>query len=63
MGKFVCSSMSRRRKMSNSVLVLVTPKEKVDAIKWTSTVHGKEVAVKDKVEHLKTFAPHDIPEK
>ena len=49
--------------MINSVLVLLTPKEKVAAMKWTFTVHGKEVVVKDKWEFITTFSPHDILEK
>ena len=50
-----------RGKMIDSLLVIVAPKAKVVVKKWISTVCGKEVIAKDKLERLTTFAPHDLP--
>ena len=49
--------------MSDRLLVMVAPKAKAAARKWTSTVCGKEVIVNDKLECLTTFVPHDLPAK
>ena len=48
-------------KRRDSSLVIMSPKTKVAAKKWTSAVHGKEVKVKDKVECITSFAQHDMP--
>ena len=45
--------------MSESVLVMVFPKAKVDARKWMSTTHGIEVKEKDKIECIATFTLHE----
>ena len=51
------------RKMSDSLLVIVSPKAKGVTRKWISTICGKEVIVKDKLECLTTFAPCSLPAK
>ena len=51
------------RKKSNIVPVIVKSKAKEAAMKRMSTACGKEVIVKDKVENLTTFAPHDLTAK
>ena len=50
-------------KMSESVLLMVLPKDKVAEKNWMSTVHGREVKEKDKIEQMTTFAPHECPAK
>ena len=51
------------RKMSDSLLVMGLPKEELVDMKCMSTVCGKEVTVKDKIENLATFASCDLPTK
>ena len=50
-------------KMSDILLMMLAPKQKLVIRKWTSTVCGKEVIVKDKLDCLITFAPHDLTTK
>ena len=50
-------------KMTDSLLVMVLPKAKLEARKWISAVLGKEVTAKDKIECLTTFAMCDFPVK
>ena len=49
--------------MSNSILVIVKSKAKEEAMKWISIAYGKEGILKEKLEHLITFAPHDLTKK
>ena len=51
------------RKTSDSLLVMVVPKEKLAGRKWMSAVCGKEVTAQEKIECLTTFVPHDFHEK
>ena len=50
-------------KTIESVLVIVLPKAKVASRKWMHTEQGREVKVKDKIEYMTTFAPHESPAK
>ena len=50
-------------KICENMLVMVLPKDKVASRKWTSTVCGREVKVKDKIEYTTTFVPHEPPAK
>ena len=50
-------------KMSDSLIVIVVPTEKLGTKKRMSTVCRKEVTVKDNIECLTTFAPHNFPVK
>ena len=61
--KIICNSRTRKWEISNSVMVTVKSKAKEEVMKWTSTAHGKEVIVKDKVENLTTFSPYDLATK
>ena len=48
--------------MSGSLLVMARQK-KLAARKWMSTLCGKEVTLKDKIEYLTAFTSYDFPAK
>ena len=52
-----------RGKVSENVMGIVLSKAKEATRKWISIVFGREVRVKDKIEHYTSFAPHESPNK